>query len=189
MKKIVSLIAVFLFIAGFCQKIEIPAKIIFADGTASESKVLFKQSIFYKNELYENSITQKNIILVNSANKKEKHLFNEFKRIEFVDLKGKARVFERPLEKFGLFELVGDGPKMKWYRDFTENAYDHSQGSYDIFIRSDGKYEFLNMLTNYKKKLNELTSGNSGLAEVIDTCNFFNNTNPCLQKVFDKYNE
>ncbi|ACU08351.1 hypothetical protein FIC_01909 [Flavobacteriaceae bacterium 3519-10] len=189
MKKFFSLFALVLCAVALSQKIGIPAKIVFADGSVSESKILFRKSSFYKDELYENSITQKHIVLINGINKREKRLFNEFRQIEFVDLKGKNRTFQRPLEKFGLFELVQDGPKMKWYRDFTENAYDHSQGSYDIFIRNDGEYGFLNMLTNYKKKLKELTSDNSGLAEVIDNCNFFNNTNPCLQKMFNKYNE
>lgn len=64
------------------------------------------------------SITQKNIFLINDAGKKEKHLFNKFRRIEFVDLKGQNRVFERPLEKFGMFELIQDGPK-KCVRPFA----------------------------------------------------------------------
>lgn len=189
MKRILSLLSIFLFILGFSQKAEINAKILFADGTVSDAKILFRKSIFYENEIYENSITQKNIFLINDAGKKEKHLFNKFRRIEFVDLKGQNRVFERPLEKFGMFELIQDGQKMKWYRDYTENAYDHSQGSIDILIKNDGKYEMFSILTNHKKKLKELTSDMPVLAEVIDNCNFFNNTNPCLQEVFKKYNE
>ena len=189
MKRILSLLSIFLFILSFAQKAEINAKILFADGTASNAKILFRKSIFYENEIYENSITRKNIFLINDANRKEKHLFNKFKRIEFVDLKGQTRVFERPLEKFGMFELIQDGPKMKWYRDYTENVYDHSQGSLEVWIKSDGKYEIFSILTNHKKKLKELTSDMPVLAEVIDNCNFFNNTNPCLQEVFKKYNE
>ena len=60
----------------------------------------------HENEIYENSITQKNVVFVNEKGKKEKHLFNEFKSIEFIDLKGKERIFERPIEKYGLFELI-----------------------------------------------------------------------------------
>ncbi|WP_332028712.1 hypothetical protein [Kaistella sp.] len=189
MKRILSLLSFFLFILSFSQKAEINAKILFADGTDSNAKILFRKSIFYENEIYENSITQKNIFLINDAGKKEKHLFNKFRRIEFVDLKGQKRVFERPLEKFGMFELIQDGPKMKWYRDYTENSYDHSQGSIDILIKNDGKYEMFSILTNYKKKLKELTSDMPVLAEFIENCNFFNNTNSCLQEVFKKYNE
>ena len=88
MKRILSLLSIFLFILSFSQKAEINAKILFADGTASNAKILFRKSIFYENEIYENSITQKNIFLINDANRKEKHLFNKFRRIEFVDLKG-----------------------------------------------------------------------------------------------------
>lgn len=189
MKRILSLLSIFLFILSFSQKAEINAKILFADATDSKAKILFRKSIFYENEIYENSITQKNIFLINDAGKKEKHLFNKFRRIEFVDLKGQNRVFERPLEKFGMFELIQDGPKMKWYRDYTENAYDHSQGSIDILIKNDGKYEMFSILTNYKKKLKEITSDMPVLAEFIESCNFFNNTNSCLQEVFKKYNE
>lgn len=189
MKRILSLLSIFLFILSFSQKAAINAKILFADGTVSDAKILFRKSIFYENEIYENSISQKNIFLINDAGKKEKHLFNKFRRIEFVDLKGQNRIFERPLEKFGMFELIQDGPKMKWYRDYTENAYDHSQGSIDILIKNDGKYEMFSILTNYKKKLKELTSDMPVLAEFIENCNFFNNTNSCLQEVFKKYNE
>ena len=189
MKRILSLLSFFLFIWSFSQKAQIDAKIILADGTDSNAKILFRKSMVYENEIYENSITQKYIFLINAANKKEKHLFNEFKRIEFIDLKGETRVFERPLEKFAMFELIKDGQKMKWYRDYTENSYDHSQGSIDILIKNDGKYEMFSILTNYKKKLKELTSDMPVLVEFIENCNFFNNTTPCLQEVFKKYNE
>lgn len=188
MKNFISIFALFICTFVFSQKVEIPAKVVFADGTVSDSKVVFKKSIFYKDELYENSITQKHVVLINGAHKRKKHLFNEFKQIEFIDLKGKTRVFERPLEKFGLFELIQDGPKMKWYRDYTEHPYDNSQGSYDIFIRNDGKYEFFTILTNYKKKLKELIPNNPEIAQIIDNCNFFNNEKACMQEVFDRAN-
>lgn len=189
MKKFFLILLISICNLILAQKENIDAKIIFSDGRVSNAKIPFRTSIFHSNEIYENSITQKKIFLINADNKKEKHLFSEFKSIEFVDLKGKTRLFERPIEKFGLFELVNDGKNIKWYRDYTENAYDHSQDSYDIFIRNDGKYEFFNLFTNYKKKLKELTSDKKELADFIDNCNFFNNTNPCLQEVFKKYNE
>ena len=59
MKRILSLLSIFLFILSFSQKAEINAKILFADGTASNAKILFRKSIFYENEIYENSITKR----------------------------------------------------------------------------------------------------------------------------------
>ena len=95
-----------MFALNFAQSTNIDAKITFVDGKELSSKIRFRTSIFYENEIYENSITQKYVVLINEKGKKEKHLFNEFKRIEFTDLKGKTRIFERPIEKFGLFELI-----------------------------------------------------------------------------------
>ena len=76
-----------MFALNFAQSTNIDAKITFVDGKELSSKIRFRTSIFYENEIYENSITQKYVVLINEKGKKEKHLFNEFKRIEFTDLK------------------------------------------------------------------------------------------------------
>ena len=178
-----------MFALNFAQSTNIDAKITFVDGKELSSKIRFRPSIFYENEIYENSITQKYVVLINEKGKKEKHLFNEFKRIEFTDLKGKTRIFERPIEKFGLFELIYDGKKMKWCRDYTENMYDHSQDYYELLYKNPEQYDTFNLLTNYKKRLKELTSDRQDLVSEIEACNFFNNTYECFKKIVEKYNE
>ncbi len=49
MKRILSLLSIFLFILSFAQKAEINAKILFPDGTVSDAKILFRKSILITN--------------------------------------------------------------------------------------------------------------------------------------------
>ena len=143
----------------------------------------------HENEIYENSITQKNVVFVNEKGKKEKHLFNEFKSIEFIDLKGKERIFERPIEKYGLFELIYEGKKIKWYRGYNENMYDHSQGSYEIIVKSPNEYVFLDVLTNNRKKLKEIMYDRPDLFQLIEQINYNRLKDEQLIEVLKKYDE
>ena len=189
MKKILFILSFFYFILGFSQSAVIDSKITFVDGKELNSKIRFRKSFFYENEIYENSITQKYVVLINEKGKKEKHLFNEFKRVEFTDLKGKVRIFERPIEKFALYELIYNGKKIKFYRDYTENMYDHSQGSYEIIVKNQNEYVFLDFLTNNRKKLKEIMSDRSDLFPLIDKINYNKLKDEDLIEILKKYDE
>ena len=54
-----------MFALNFAQSTNIDAKITFVDGKELSSKIRFRTSIFYENEIYENSITQKYVVLIN----------------------------------------------------------------------------------------------------------------------------
>ena len=189
MKKVIVLFIFILHSFFYAQSKDIDCKIKFVDGKELYAKVRFRVSMFYENEIYENSITQKNVIFVNEKGKKEKHLFNEFKSIEFIDLKGKERIFERPIEKYGLFELIYEGKKIKWYRDYNENMYDHSQGSYEIIVKSPNEYVFLDVLTNNRKKLKEIMYDRPDLFQLIEQINYNRLKDEQLIEVLKKYDE
>jgi hypothetical protein len=189
MKKVIVLFIFILHSFFYAQSKDIDCKIKFVDGKELNAKVRFRVSMFYENEIYENSITQKNVVFVNEKGKKEKHLFNEFKSIEFIDLKGKERIFERPIEKYGLFELIYEGKKIKWYRDYNENMYDHSQGSYEIIVKSPNEYVFLDFLTNNRKKLKEIMYDRPDLFQLIEQINYNRLKDEQLIEVLKKYDE
>ena len=189
MKKFLFILSFFCFILGLSQSTVIDSKVTFVDGKKTNAKIRFRISFIYENEIYENSITQKNVVFVNEKGKKEKHLFNEFKSIEFIDLKGKERIFERPIEKYGLFELIYEGKKIKWYRDYNENMYDHSQGSYEIIVKSPNEYVFLDVLTNNRKKLKEIMSDREDLFPLIEEINYNRLKDEQLIELLKKYDE
>ena len=62
---------------------------------------------------------------------------------------------------------------MKWYRDYTENMLTTSQDYYELLYKKNPEqYDTFNLLTNYKKRLKELTSDRQDLVSEIEACNF-----------------
>ena len=75
-----------MFALNFAQSTNIDAKITLVDGKELSSKIRFRTSIFYENEIYENSITQKYVVLINEKGKKEKLLFKREGNVAMVTM-------------------------------------------------------------------------------------------------------
>ena len=180
----------FISIMNYAQSVDIESKITFINGKEINSKIRFRTSFIYENSIYETSITQKNIILINDNDKKEKIQSAEVKKIEFKDLKGKQRIFQRPTDKFiFLCELIYDGKILKWYKSYSENNFDHSDIVSDILINDKEIYQVFNILTNNKKRLKEITSDKPELLPIIEKFNFNRKADECFKEVVEIYNQ
>ena len=67
--------------------------------------------------------------------------------------------------------------------------YDHSQGSYEIIVKSPNEYVFLDFLTNNRKKLKEIMYDRPDLFQLIEQINYNRLKDEQLIEVLKKYDE
>lgn len=184
-----NLIYIFVFfsIFTFGQKTDINSKITFTDGRVLEAKIPFTVNIFYSDLINELSISGKKITVLENG-KKIKYEASNIERIEFTDLKNINRTFVHTsgFEKT-LIEKLYDG-KIKWYRSFYANGYDHSKKIADILVKNDTK-EVLSILSNNKKKLKNLMADKPELEALIEKVNYNRFNEEDFLELLKKYDE
>ena len=187
MKKLVLFL---LLISGFAyaQTEYVPSKITFNDGKELNTKIRFHVNLFQENLIDEQSLIGKKIITGDEDIKDVKYLSSDIQKIEFTDLKGQPRIFINDPKYNGKVEILYDG-KIKWYRTFYRNGYDHSTQLVDSFQKEGQKRVTLNIFKNNKKLLKELFADKPELIPEIDLINYNRLKKEDLIKILRKYDE
>lgn len=171
------------------QKENIDAKITFKDGTEKSSKIKFRVNMVWNDLIDESSVAFKNVLIMDQNNEFVKVPSSTIQKIEFTDLKNKKRVFVSHLEYKYLVEMIFDGKKIMWIRDYDIHGYDGSTQQTDFFHKGNMKRIALGIFTNNRKKLKELTNDRPDLIPLIEKINYDKLKDEDLIQVLLKYEE
>ncbi|MEJ5050119.1 hypothetical protein WH221_09770 [Chryseobacterium culicis] len=186
-----NLLALFLFIysISFAQKSQIESKVTFSDNRTVDAKIPFITNLFDSNQIDEITISDRKVKILENG-QAIKYQPSEIQKIEFVDLKGKPRVFIYfPLESTKtLVELVYDGRKIKWLKAYRRHGYDGSTLTSDVLYKGDIRQP-LSLFVNNRKKLKELTADKPELEPLIENINYNRLKEEDLIDLLKRYDE
>ena len=187
MKNIFYLFLFFLGTLFNAQRTTVVAKITFNDGRTEDSKIYVITNLFDSKLLDEKSVAGKKITIASADGKKVKLLAADIQKIDFTDFKDKERHFTKMPGYNNLVELKYDG-KVKWFKLYGENAYDHSTTMQDYLYIGNKSY-FFSILKNNPKKLKEFFAGRTDLYPLIDNINYNKLNEKDLYTLLRKYDE
>ncbi|MDY3363127.1 hypothetical protein JSO61_000045 [Riemerella anatipestifer] len=160
------------------------AKITFINDKDINGKIRGEKNIIY-GFLNETSIN-KFFPIYDNTGKKEYISFNLIKEMTINDYKGNQRKFvNRGAGYKSLHEVFYDGRKIKWFREYYNNAYDGSVQVIDHIINEKNEEVHVGLLNSMKNKLKEITSSKPELATKID--NFKKLDKEIIIQIFEEY--
>ncbi|MGS0748737.1 hypothetical protein [Halpernia sp. GG3] len=165
----------------------INSKITFNDGHELNTKILFDTNRYHEVYLDEQSITGLNIKTGDKGIRYENNPSSDIKRVEFIHLQNKPRIFKSNPNFRGLVEVKLEG-KISWCRTYSNNTYGSTTQIGDYLQKGDKKF-VLNLFSDNKKNLEELTSDKPELASSIDEINYNKFKDEDLLEILKKYNE
>ncbi|MFP8893182.1 MULTISPECIES: hypothetical protein [Chryseobacterium] len=157
--------------ANIQEKNVMDAKITFINDKTIDGKIRGQKNIIY-GFLNETSIN-KFLQIYDKTGKKEYIYFQLLKEITIKDYNGNERRFvNRGSEYKSLQENFYDG-KIKWFREYYNNAYDGSVQIKDHFINEKNQEVNVGTFNSMKNKLKEITSSKPELSSKIENTSTF----------------
>jgi len=150
------------------DKSAMPAQIIFANGETVAATIRGQKNPFH-GILTETSIT-KYFPIYDNTGKTQYINFNLIKELTIKDFKGEERKFvNMGSDSNSLWEVMYEGTKTNWYKEYSNSSYDQSIQVTDYFMEKNGNTTKVSGLKSMKNQLRKLTASKPHLEDMIDS--------------------